>query len=157
MQAANASASVACAARKTGFRGVKSSPSIGLVSDACNHNAELKAVKADLGCIAEDWAHSRLSLHRSRRSAILEVIVTLSPIPDSYMAQKEANCSLGKRAVLYDIDAPFLGMICVPRRRILTKPLPNTFVQNRQTCFVFCTKPSITSVIHASWVFDLLT
>jgi hypothetical protein len=33
---------------------------------------------------------------------------------------------------VYDIDAPFLGMIRVPRRRIFTKPLPNTFVQNRQ-------------------------
>jgi hypothetical protein len=32
-----------------------------------------------------------------------------------------------------------LGVIGIPHRRDLTKPLPNTFVQNRQTCFVFCT------------------
>ncbi|MFT5273206.1 MAG: hypothetical protein ACI85V_003235 [bacterium] len=82
----------------------------------------------------------------ARRAAILSVKLILemhrkwggflvaTPRPDIRMAQEKSNCSLGKRAVLHDIDAPFLGMIRVPHRRDLTKPLPNTFVHNSQNC-----------------------
>ena len=55
MQDANASAFVACAGRIIGFRVVKSMPSVRIFSGICNYTGELKGIKADLGCIAEDW------------------------------------------------------------------------------------------------------
>ena len=55
MQDANASAFVACAGRIIGFRVVKSMPSVRIFSGICNYTGEIKGIKADLGCIAEDW------------------------------------------------------------------------------------------------------
>jgi hypothetical protein len=57
-----------------------------------------------------------------------------TPRPDIRMEQEKSNWSRGERPDAHDIDGPLLGMIRLPHRRNLTKPLPNTFVQNRQTC-----------------------
>jgi hypothetical protein len=57
------------------------------------------------------------------------------------MAQKKPNWPRGERPDVHDIDAPFLGMICPRHSQNLAKTLTNTFVQNRQTCFEFCTIP----------------